>query len=319
MSDTTGHHTAGLRSGPGITEQCFPTPHLAVRGTADQTRVRVFATEQARAAREVHDRIATRLSGLPTAGRVVVLTAAYDAVVRWRRAVAVSGDARYDSAGRAAGARYAVTLDQDGPNLDRLGGARLRADARWDTATRRWTGGSSTPASRILDAYQRAALARFAVEAPDSDVLDNQVTLPSGGRVAGNTLLRGAVARDAAEALAERLYARRGVSQVETAGDLLYAVTAPDRSRRLMFAEAMTVLATAGHGDTAAWWQAAYLLYQAPQYKKGSDAVARVFLVAVGTALLGRPVVLPHDLDLACMVLGQTAVVAGPLACGGAA
>jgi hypothetical protein len=39
--------------------------------------------------------------------------------------------------------------------------------------------------------------------------------------------------------------------------------------------------------------------------KKGSDAVTRVFLVAVGAVLLGHPPELAQDIDLRCAVLGQ--------------
>jgi hypothetical protein len=74
----------------------------------------------------------------------------------------------------------------------------------------------------------------------------------------------------------------------------------------------MTALAGAEPGDVAAWQAARYLLYQAPLTKKGSDAVARVFLVAVGTVLLGAAPILEHDVDLQCIVAGQRAATAMP-------
>lgn len=311
------------RALPEITAGCFPTPHLALRGTADDARVRGFADEQARAARAVLPAVASAVA-LPSTGHTIrMLTLAYDTVVRWRRAVAAaSEDARYGDTGCPAATRYAVTLDEDGPNYDRVGEVgRSRAGARWDAATGRWTGGSDTPATRTLADYGHAVRRRFAVEAPDAEVLPNTVTLPIGrGRIQGNVLVRGQAARDVATTLAGRLAARRGVVQVETTGDLLYLVTPDSTARRVMFHEAMHVLAAAYRGDRsarwAAWWSAAYLLYQSPQFKKGSDATNRVFLAAIGAALLDQAPVIPHDLDLRCMVLGQSAVtVAMPLLC----
>lgn len=304
------------RTLPEITAEHFPTPHLALRGTADE-RVREFAHEQARAARTLLPRVAAALA-LPSSGhRVHMLTLAYDVVVRWRQALAAGEDPRYATGGPAA-SRYTVTIEQDGPNHDRIGEVgRLRAGARWDGGAGRWVGGTDTPASRILAAYGHAARRRFAVEAPDSEVLTNTIALPvTGGRLESNRLVRGEAARAVTARLARRLADRRGVTQVETAGDPLYVVTAGDAARRVAFGEAMLMLALARPGDWAAWWTTAYLLYQAPKYKKGSDACNRVFLAAVGAALLDQAPVIPQDIDLRCMVLGQTAVTATPLLCG---
>ncbi|MGW4110187.1 hypothetical protein ACWEFJ_04860 [Actinosynnema sp. NPDC004786] len=305
----------------GFSPENFPTPHLALRGTADEARVRSFAVEQARAARTVHDHVAPGLAGPTRGGRMAALNAAYDAVVRWRRSVAaVADDPRYHPGNRPAVERFAATLDEAGPNYDRLGVVgRFRRGSRWDAATRTFVGGQDTPASRVVAAYGDAALRRFAVEAPHADWLHNTVALPvTGGTVRGNALVRGDAAREVAARLGARVTARRGTAEVETGGEPLYAVTAADDVRPVLFTEAMTVLATAAEGDWTAWWTAAYLLYQAPRFKKGSDACNRVFLVAVGAAMLGGPPIVPHDLDLRCMVLGQPTVTAVPLLCGGA-
>ncbi|MFI9011009.1 hypothetical protein ACIGNX_27620 [Actinosynnema sp. NPDC053489] len=318
-TDHSGGGAMNAATTADFTAANFPTPHLALRGTADETAVRAFADEQARAARQVYAHVALGLVGLTVGGRVAALNAAYDAVVRWRRSVAaVADDARYDASGRPAVERYSVTLEQGGPNYDRLGVVgRFRRGSRWDESTRTFVGGEETPASRIVAVYGDAALRRFAVEAPRLDLVRNRVALPvSGGVVWGNELVRGEAADLVGALLAARVTARRGVAEVETGGAPLYTITADTQSRRTLFAEAMTVLATAERGDWTAWWNAAYLLYQAPQFKKGSDACNRVFLVAVGAALLGAPPVLPHDLDLRCMVLGQTTVTATPLLCG---
>ncbi|MDQ3576911.1 MAG: hypothetical protein M3443_04775 [Actinomycetota bacterium] len=57
----------------------------------------------------------------------------------------------------------------------------------------------------------------------------------------------------------------------------------------------------------AAWLRSAYLLYQAPRTKRGSDATNRTFLIAAGICLLGHTPVLRHDIDLRAVVrpLGQ--------------
>lgn len=56
------------------------------------------------------------------------------------------------------------------------------------------------------------------------------------------------------------------------------------------------------HVSTAAaltaWLRAAYLLYQAPRRKRGSDATIRTFLIAAGTHLLAYPPLILHDIDL---------------------
>ncbi|MFC7612390.1 hypothetical protein ACFQV2_00600 [Actinokineospora soli] len=68
---------------------------------------------------------------------------------------------------------------------------------------------------------------------------------------------------------------------METGGDPIYIVTADRADRERMRVAAFEVLA-ADWFDMAAWWQSAFLTYQAPTYKKGSDAGHRVFLVATG-------------------------------------
>lgn len=96
---------------------------------------------------------------------------------------------------------------------------------------------------------------------------------------------------------------------MEVGGDPLYVVTATPDDADVLFNVALAILA--GAPDLAplsrlrAWQDARYLLYQAPRMKKGSDAVTRVFLVAVAALLFGRAPILVQDVDLRCMVLGQ--------------
>lgn len=60
-----------------------------------------------------------------------------------------------------------------------------------------------------------------------------------------------------------------------------------------------------GQASFDTWANIAYLLYQGPQKKRGSDAVLRSFLVASGTHLLGQPPILPQDIDLRAYAVGQ--------------
>ncbi|WP_157434233.1 hypothetical protein [Actinoalloteichus sp. GBA129-24] len=118
----------------------------------------------------------------------------------------------------------------------------------------------------------------------------------------GTRLLRGEDAHCAATEMASRIAARGGdTSRIITAGDLIYVASATEADRTATFHSAMALLAEPHDTPAAAvtaWSDAAYLLYQAPRRKRGGDATVRTFLIAAGTALLGYPPVLMHDIDL---------------------
>lgn len=301
----------------------FPTPHLALRAGANEQKVRGFATAQADAATRIAERL--MLDAGPDASiadRLAAVEAAYADAVAWRYSLArsgaiVGGTAAVDGADAE---RFRTPITDNSPNLDRIGTVgRFRDGSEWDAATRTYVGGVDTPASRTVVAFGEAARARFAVEAPDSDVLANVVRLPDGSYVPGNVLIRRDAALAAARALAERVAARGlDASRMETGGDPLYVVTATEADRARIRRAAFALLA-ADEVTESTWWQADYLTYQAPTYKKGSDAAHRVFLVAAAWWRLGWVPALPHDIDLRCMVLGQTAATALPHICGGAA
>ncbi|MFJ6770944.1 hypothetical protein ACIQOV_08250, partial [Kitasatospora sp. NPDC091257] len=169
-------------------------------------------------------------------------------------------------------------------------------------------GGVSTPAWEAMARYGRAAEARFASEAPDDDELQNWITLPNGIRLAGNRLLRGAAARDAAEQLTARVAARGlDASRMETGGDPIYTIT-PDPEHGALLNQWALILLTAPAPTRQDYLTARYLMFQAPRTKKGSDAVTRTFIVAVGAVLLGdQAPALRADIDLRSYVLGQAA------------
>ncbi|MEU7184100.1 MULTISPECIES: hypothetical protein [Streptomyces] len=112
----------------------------------------------------------------------------------------------------------------------------------------------------------------------------------------------------AAEMVA-RIAARGGdTSRIITTGHLIYMASPPQTDSQAIFHHAMTLLAQ-DHATPAtalsAWLRAAYLLYQAPRTKRGSDATTRTFLIAAGTYLLHQPPVLLHDVDLHACVRPQ--------------
>jgi hypothetical protein len=294
-----------------ITPACFPTPHLALRSTdpAQLVRVRAFAVEQAAAAERARS---TLVDGWHDAhDRRALLRAVHESLVSWRYQLALRAPGRLGKGIAYDAERFRMLIDDHGPNFDRLGYiGRLRANPVWDEETRTFRGGTSTPAHEIMLAYGAVAEKRFA---PGQDVLRNPVVLPGGEQVDGNSLVRGDAARRAADELVERITRRQGRDvQVESGGNPIYLVTAANANRARMFASAMDLLATAKTGDLAAWRASRYLLYQSPITKKGSDAVTRVFLVAVGAVLLGQAPVLEQDADLRSLVCGQAAAIGVP-------
>lgn len=297
-----------------ITAQHLPTPDLAQRTTdlAELRRVRSFAHEQAAVAEAAGRKIR---STAPTPGRdrERVLEAVHADLMAWRYRLASSTMRRLGTGLAHDAARYRTRLSEAGPNYDRLGYlGRLREGAVWDEATATYVGGMETPAHRIMLDYGRAARDRLDGEGA-GDVLENPVVLPDGTTITGNSLVRGEAGKALGRELVERIRRRGGdPARVEVGGEPVYAVTAPTASRVVMFRAALRLLSTAEEGDLRAWQEARYLIFQAPRTKKGSDAVSRTFLVAVGAVLLGTPPTMPQDADLRCMVLGQPAAIAMP-------
>lgn len=304
-----------------ITAASFPTPHLALRSndSAGQDRVTAFADLQAAAAEDLRRHFTDAgTAGLPFHKRLDMLRTAHAGLLQWRYQLALATPGRLGAGLEPDAAHFLMDHRVGGESYDRLGyTGRMRAGATWNPDTRTFVGGESTPASATLVHYGRAARDRFDVEAPNDDMLQNQVTLPSGGVFCGNRLARGEAAARIAKKLKARV-ARRGrdTSMFEVGGDPVYAVTAYPEDADLFHSVGLRQLAAAfDHSSAeqlATWQEARYLLYQGRQTKKGSDAVTRVFLVAVGAVLFGQPPVMEQDADLRCMVLGQAAATEMP-------
>ena len=290
-----------------ITAASFPTPALSLRSCdpAELRRVHAFAAEQAAAAEAARSRLAASLD-------LASLRAVHADLVQWRHRLALAAPGRIGQGLPLDATHFVMSLVDGGRNYDRIGYiGRLRHGSAWDPLTRTYRGGAETPAYRLMLRYGQAVHDRFALEHNSGDVLHNTVTLPDGQTLIGNHLVRGAAAAIISDALVARLSHRgRDTSQIETGGQPCYAVSADDSARALMFDAALTLLAT--DRSLCSWQTARYLLYQSPQTKKGSDAVTRVFLVAVGSVLFGHPPVLDQDVDLRCAILGQPAAAVLP-------
>lgn len=304
-----------MRTQMQISKRCFPTPDLALRTNvaAEQARIAQFAAWQADAAsRAVAELTPVWVSGSQMA-RVAALASLYVDIAGWRFDHALSAPHRLGVGVPLDVERFRTTIDAAGANYDRLGEiGRLREGATWDEQARAFIGGLATPAWRVMAEFGRAAAARFVAEDETGDELVKPVYL-SSAVVDGNRIVRGDAAAQVAARLILRSTARgRSTAQFDIGGpDLMYVVTAPDKSRAMIRTDAFVRLATATRGDVDAWREAVYLLYQAPMFKKGSDATTRVFAVAVGALLLDEPPVMPHDIDLRCMVLRQGEVLSG--------
>lgn len=300
-----------------ITAECFPTPALILR-TNDpiaQRSLREFAHKQADAARSLHQ---TLTEGLRVArdidARATVFTTTYEAAEDWRYRIAASHPlpaSRY-AAGHTE--RFRTLITDNNPNLFRIGEhKRLQDGTVWDPATRAYVGGAETPASRTMRQIGALAAARF-VQSPNMEVVSNRVTMPDGRVARGMRLLRGWAAHRAATEMVARIAAQGGdTSRIITVGDLIYSASTPEIDRKTIFHGAMTLLGQ-DHATPAtaltAWLRTAYLLYQAPRRKRGSDATIRGFLIAAGTYLLDYPPVLLHDVDLRAYIRAQEQFVA---------
>ncbi|MFJ2110599.1 hypothetical protein ACIOEX_01500 [Streptomyces sp. NPDC087850] len=293
-----------------ITHDHFPTSPLALR-TADpdrQARVRAFADRQAAAATAAYDRLAGLWTTSATrADRIAALHTVHTELVTWRYELAAEAAGRLGQGIAYTPERFRTPITPGNINYDRVGRVgRLREGAEWDADSRTYTGGSSTPAYEAMMRYGQAAEARFEAEGLRGDILQNWVTLPGGTRIPGNRIIRGDAARDVARELAARVSARGiDASRMETGGEPIYTATPSPQDSATLHTAALDLLADPGL-TVESYLTARYCLFQSPQTKKGSDAVGRTFIVAVGAlALGGEAPALSADIDLQCYVLRQ--------------
>jgi hypothetical protein len=294
-----------------IGPESFPMPDRADTfarplSDADQTTLasrREFGVRQAEAANDV-------LAALQTLEQPLTANdwnEVYETLTRWRSSL----DAARLGQGVAQGRdRITTPITDESPNRDRVGNlGRLRAGATWSDEAQAWVGGLETPASRIVAEAGARAATRFDAEGITGDELQNTVHLPDGTVMRGNRIVRGEAAHQIALELKRGVAARgHDVGQFETGGeDMMFTITADAADRAAIFQAALQELTSQQPGQCTreAWANVAYLLYQSPQYKKGSDAVIRTFLVAAGTHLVGEAPILPQDIDLRAYISTQ--------------
>ncbi|GAB2684751.1 hypothetical protein [Kribbella swartbergensis] len=214
--------------------------------------------------------------------------------------------ALWDQQGPNAGLEQYHTPIGDDTMIDAFGPGLRSEGSHLSGVTGRLTGGTETPASRISARLGEIIEHRIATEAPGREVLANQVRLPDGSTITGNTLLRGKAAAD-----------QYGLPRpVE---GFCCTLTGRLDDRRTLQREAFGILAdletqrAAGKdllGDPAArraFVAAEYYLYQGPEYQRGGDATIRVLLATSHTRLFGAPPKLPQDIDVMAYAAGQDA------------
>lgn len=298
-----------------ITAAHFPTPTIAKGPLFEHDWAHVVAAEHAIAANRIAKGIADAWPG--TLGqRIEAVRAAHDKAVDWRYSFAM-----FDRAGRGQFGgiadhdpeRYRTPIDDRHPHSVRLGHVGyLHLDAVWDSERRTHHGGRPTQASDVAARYGTAVAARFMIGDNGAETFRNQLRLPSGLLVASNRLLRFEAAKAHARTLAATNTARSGTDRFDLGGDpdtLMFAVSGRDADRTVIRESAYTLIAMHDRLTHYAWWQAAYLLCHGPRMAKGSDAVTRVLLAAVGAALCDQTPVIPADLDLWCAVTSQSGVL----------
>lgn len=299
-----------------ITAACFPTPLILVRSStgALPEHVTAFSALQAQQARQLYRALTRKLLfASDIRQRTEIVTSVFAAAEHWRYQVAISqpyGDGRYSA---AHAQRFREFITDDSGNYFPIGEPeKYRDGAQWDSESCSYTGGSETPASRIMRHFTELAKARF--DGLDGDIAINEVTLPDGRQTPGMRLLRGAQAASAAKAIVDRIAARGGDgSRIARTIDGVYTASASAAQRTEVFHAAMALIARRHdeHADaSSAWLNAAYMLNQAPRRKRGADATIRTFLVAAGLHLLDRPPTLLHDLDYRAYVHTQERFVA---------
>ncbi|MGW6280721.1 hypothetical protein [Kribbella sp. NPDC055071] len=229
-----------------------------------------------------------RLAGASSRGeRVAAFEAAYRHVAEWRYEVAAEGKWTRPGA-RAEDVRTPLGLGM---------GYRVTPD--------NWLPDRDSPAFKVLKRLEKVALERL----DGSRGLQNRVTLRTGRRINGNTI-------QYIPHRSEDSSAPRGEDDSAARGEVRTITAEPDDRdmlRRASF-EALAELEEARAGDGTdptdpeqrqAFVDAAYFMIQGPEFKRGSDAIMRTFIVAAHTRVFGVAPVLPQAIDLDGMVRGQ--------------
>lgn len=288
-----------------ITAASFPTPELIKTtnnpGLWDQQDG--FSRFQAAAANDSLAWLNERLdAATTTAERSAAFVQLYRNLAEWRYQLGQREEGRSPNADVE---QYHRPIPADGPMIGVYGaGWRSEGGASIDFEANRLIGGPATPGSRMSDRLGEIIQSRFDAEAPDSDVLQNRVALPDGRSINGNLLLRGKAASTARGMpfTLEGLYATR---------------TGAQDDRRALQQEAFRLLSgleerhAAGPAPDASarreFGEAAYFLYQGPEYERGGDAMIRTLLVTAHARVFDEALRIPQDVDVMAHTMNQQA------------
>ncbi|WP_427889753.1 hypothetical protein ACQHIV_40320 [Kribbella sp. GL6] len=243
---------------------------------ADQ--LRGFAAVQAAEAGAALGVLDRDLAGAGSrAERVAAFEAAYGHVAQWRYQLAVEGKwVRPGASAEDVRARIGHGMNY---RLSPTVGPRQ----------------PGSPAFKYLTELERVALDRL----DGRHELQNVVTLRDGSKVNGNILHFVPAPGDEAT---RRLFP-----------DEVQTQTAGPEDREVLRRAAFETLAEleelkadpANPAHRRAFADAAYFLVQGPEFKRGSDAIMRTFLVAAHARVFDAAPVLPQAIDLDGMVRGQ--------------
>ncbi|WP_328519021.1 hypothetical protein [Kribbella sp. NBC_00359] len=290
-----------------ITAASFPTPDL-IKKTSNPAfwdQQGRFAEFQAAAANQSLEWLGPQLDAATSPiDRAAAFVQLYRNLAEWRFQLAHRDEGRSPNSELE---QYRTPIAANQSMVDKFGRGLRSEGGRVNTETGVITSGITTPASRLSARLATIIEARFAAEAPTSDVLQNRVKVPSGEIIAGNQLIRGGLAASA--------------SGFERPIDGFYCtVTGEQRDRHALQREAFSILAdlegerAAGRTDLfadrskrLAFVEAQYFLYQGPEYERGGDATIRTLLVASHARVFGEALRLPQDIDVMAYAAGQQA------------
>lgn len=210
--------------------------------------------------------------------------------------------------------RFVAPITDESPNVDPVGEVGFWHDGNeFDEKLGRYAGGEETPASRLVAEVGEWVTRRMDEERDSGGVLQNKVRLPNGQLVNGNLLLRGEGAQKQKQIGIERVKAG-GIDTdwTEITGNIMYVETGTEVDRQAIrkglyeYLSQLEVAHQNGEPVTVEQWaEAAYLLYQSPQTKKGSDAVHRVYLMTLASRWMKSSPKMPGDIDWRAYVKGQ--------------
>jgi hypothetical protein len=169
-------------------------------------------------------------------------------------------------------------------------------------------------AYRVLTRMEQVALDQLG----SADRLRHPVTLPDGRTINGNLLIRIRQLPEQAPDVFGPSVEQMAAAPPVLDPDETITVTATRADRDVLrrtafdqFANLETWRAETGRLDVRdpanrqAFIDAAYFLYQGPEFRRGTDATMRALLAATHTRLFGVAPVIPHAIDLDATVRGQ--------------